>query len=214
MPGGAAELLTIPAANLIELPPGLSPRDAVLAEPGVTALSAIRGAGAAGDAGAVGAGTLGAIAAQILRHQGLDVDVSIVEPQRRPFVESLGVRAVERVESRAYDVVLEFAGSAGAVRASLDAVAAGGTVALTGVQSGPVDGIDVDAIVLNGITVRGGTESPDFPAMLALLASGAIAAEPLVEQVYELEDAPAAYAHLADQTRARPKLMLADGNVA
>jgi 2-desacetyl-2-hydroxyethyl bacteriochlorophyllide A dehydrogenase len=217
LPGGAAELMALPAANLIELPPGLSLRDAVLAEPGVTVLTTIKAAGAQAGMRAlvVGAGTLGAIAAQILRHEGLDADVSIVEPERRAFVESLGVRAVEQVQPRAYDVVVEFAGSAGAVRTAVEAVAPGGTVVLAGVQPGLVDGFDVNAIVLNGITVRAGAEPPDFPALLALLASGAVAAEPLIERVYELEQAPAAYARLADQTRARPKLMLAiEGGLA
>jgi 2-desacetyl-2-hydroxyethyl bacteriochlorophyllide A dehydrogenase len=216
MPGGAAELMTIPAENLIELPPGLSPRDAVLAEPGVTALNSIEAAGVERGMRAlvVGAGTLGAIAAQILRHRGLAVDVLIVDPDRRPLVEALGVRAVERVEPAAYAVAFEFAGSAGAVRAAIEAVAAGGTVALAGVQPGPVDGVDVNAIVLNGITVRGPVATDAFPAMLGYLASGAVAAEPLIEQVYELEDAPAAYARLSDPARARPKLMLRIGDGA
>jgi threonine dehydrogenase-like Zn-dependent dehydrogenase len=185
----------------------------VLAEPGVTALTCIKATGAQAGMRAlvVGAGTLGAIAAQILRHEGLDVDVSIVDPERRAFVESLGVRAVEQVQPRGYDVVLEFAGSAGAVRTAIEAVAAGGTIGLAGVQPGLVDGFDVNAIVLNGITVRGGNEPPDFPALLALLASGAVAVEPLIERVYALEQAPEAYARLADQTRPRPKLMLGIG---
>lgn len=213
MPGGAAELLTIRADNLLELPQGLSLRDAVLAEPGVTALACIRSAGAQSGMRAlvVGAGTLGAIAAQILRHEGLDVDVSIVEPERRPFVESLGVRAVEQVQPRSYDVVLEFAGAPGAVRTAIDAVKPGGTVALAGVQPGLVDAIDVNAIVLSGLTVRGVTEVSDFAAMLDLLAAGAVAVDPLIERVYGLEEAPEAYARLSDQTRARPKLMLKVG---
>lgn len=213
MPGGAAELLTIPAENLIELPDGLALRDAVLAEPGVTALACIRSAGAQAGMRAlvVGAGTLGAIAAQILRHEGVEVDVSIVEPSRRAFVESLGVPAVEQVAPRAYDVVVEFAGAPGAVRAALDAVKPGGTVALAGVQPGLVDGIDVNAIVLSGLTLRGVTEVGDFAETLALLASGAVAVEPLLERLYDLEEAPEAYARLSDQTRARPKLMLRIG---
>jgi len=214
MPGGAAELLAIPAANLLELPAGLSPRDAVLAEPGVTALAAIRSAGVRAGMRAlvVGAGTLGAIAAQILRHEGAEVDVLIVEPERRPFVESLGARAVERAQPRGYDVVLEFAGAAAAVRAAIDAVVPGGTVALAGVQPGPVDGVDVNAIVLSGLTVCGVTLPSDFPAMLELLASGAVAVDPLLERVYALEEAADAYARLSDQTRERPKLMLRVGD--
>jgi 2-desacetyl-2-hydroxyethyl bacteriochlorophyllide A dehydrogenase len=211
--GGASELMAVPAANAIPLPPGLSLRDAVLAEPGVTALAAIRSAGAEPGARAlvVGAGTLGAIAAQILRRERIEVDVSIVEPERRPFVESLGVRAVERVQERAYDVVLELAGSAGAVRTAIAAAAPRGTVVLVGVQAGLVDGVDVNAIVLHGLTVRGDVASPGFEAILELLASGDVAVEPLLERIYELEEAPRAYAHLADPTRVRPKLMLRVG---
>jgi 2-desacetyl-2-hydroxyethyl bacteriochlorophyllide A dehydrogenase len=216
LPGGAAELMTIPAENLLELPPGLSLRDAVLAEPGVTALATIRSAGAQPGMRAlvVGAGTLGAIAAQILRHEGVEVDVSIVEPERRPFVESLGVRAVEQVSPHAYDVVVEFAGAASAVRAALDAVAPGGTVALAGVQPALVDGIDVNAIVLNGITMRGAQGDGGFAEMLGLLASDAVAVDPLIERLYDFEEAPEAYARLSDQTRARPKLMLQLGGKA
>ena len=156
----------------------------------------------------VGAGTLGAIAAQLLRADGLDVDMSIVEPARRAFVESLGVRAVEQVAPRAYDVVVEYAGSAGAVRTAIEAVVPGGRIALAGVQPDLVDGVDVNAIVLNSISLHGVMPIDNFPALLERLASGAVEVDPLIERIYDLEDAPEAYARLADHTRAQPKLML------
>jgi threonine dehydrogenase-like Zn-dependent dehydrogenase len=213
MPGGAAELIAVPAASLIELPAGLSLRDAVLAEPGVTALATIEAAGAQAGMRAlvIGAGTLGAIAAQILLARGLEVDVSIVEPSRAEFVESLGVRAVEAVPARSYDVVVEFAGAAAALRTAIDAAAPRATIALAGIQSGPVDGIDVNAIVINGLLLRGPCDGYDLATMLNSIASGEVVAEPLVHRLYELEEAPEAYARLADHSRERPKLMLRIG---
>jgi threonine dehydrogenase-like Zn-dependent dehydrogenase len=216
MPGGAAELVAVPAENLRVVPDGLSLRDAVLAEPGVTALNGVLAVEPQPGMRAlvVGAGTLGAIAAQSLRNRGVEVDVLIVDPDRRPFVEQLGARPVERVEPGAYDAVVEYAGSAGAVHAAIEAVAPGGRIALVGVQPGPVDGVEVNDIVLKGVIVAGIMISDGFDAMLAELASGAVAAEPLIDEVYELEDARVAYARLADPLRRRPKLMLRIGGDA
>lgn len=214
MPGGAAELLTIPAENLRPLPPGLALRDAVLAEPGTTALNGVLAVDPEPGMRAlvVGAGTLGAIAAQLLRNRGLDVDVLIVDPERRAFVERLGARAVERVEPGAYEAVVEYAGSAGAVHAAIEAAAPGGRVALAGVQPGPVDGVDVNEIVLKSVTIVGITTSDRFAAVLDELASGTVAAELLIDRVYALEEAPEAYARLANPARERPKLMLRIGD--
>jgi 2-desacetyl-2-hydroxyethyl bacteriochlorophyllide A dehydrogenase len=213
MPGGAAELVAVPAANLFPLPEGLSLRDAVLAEPGVTALNGVLAVEPEPGMRAlvVGAGTLGLIAAQLLRDRGLEVDVLLVDPRRAALVEELGVRAIERAEADSYEAVVEYAGSAAAVATAIAAVAPGGSVALAGVQPGEVDSVDVNAIVLKGITVRGISGPERFSEMLAELAAGAVAAAPLIDREYELEDAAAAYARLGDAERPRPKVLLRIG---
>ena len=110
--------------------------------------------------------------------------------------------------------MLEYAGSPGAVHAAIAAVAPGGRIALAGVQPGPVDGVEVNDVVLRGVTVAGITISDRFRAMMDELASGAVAAEPLIDRVYELEEAPAAFAALADAARERPKVLLGVGGGA
>jgi 2-desacetyl-2-hydroxyethyl bacteriochlorophyllide A dehydrogenase len=214
MPGGACELIAVPAANLHPLPPGVSPRDAVLAEPGVTALNAVERLGpVAGErALVVGAGTVGLIAAQLLASRGASVDVLVVEPPRAALVERLGARPVEAVEESAYTGVIEAAGAPEAVRGALAAVAPGGTVSVAGVQPGPIDALDVNPIVLKDATVRGVLNGPGlYGRMLDEIASGAVDAAALIEAEFPLEDAGAALAALQTTGRSTPKIVLQVG---
>ena len=115
VPGAACEKLAVPVRNLHVVPDGVTSRAAVLAEPLVTVLNAIqRLRPRAGErALVVGAGTLGLMAAQVLLSREVAVEVASDVLQRLSLVEAIGAGSA-RIRGE-YDIVLEAAGTAGAV---------------------------------------------------------------------------------------------------
>jgi 2-desacetyl-2-hydroxyethyl bacteriochlorophyllide A dehydrogenase len=211
MPGGMSEVVAVPARKLFVVPESVTLREAIFAEPAVAVLHA---ANRLGDVAGrrtlvVGAGTLGLIGAQLLAARGAEVDVLVVEPPRLPLVEQLGLHAVDRAETAAYHAVVEAAGTAAAFHTSLAAVAPGGGVALVGVQPAPVDGVDVNELVLKDAVLHGILSGPGLHgAMLDELARGTVDAAALIEEEYELADAVEAFAAAARPGRAAPKIVL------
>lgn len=211
MPGGACELLAVPAANLHPVPAGVGLREATLVEPGVTALNAVERVGdvAGRPAVVVGAGTLGLLAAQLLVARGAEVDVVVIEPERAALVERIGARAVASAAPGAYAAAIEAAGTPASVRAALAAVAPGGQIGVIGVQPGLVDGVDVNALVLKDVSLHGVLNGPGlYDRLLGELAVGGFDASALVDSEFELADAPAALARLQEPSRAAPKVVL------
>lgn len=211
MPGGASELIAVPAQNLHPIPDGVSARDAVLVEPGVTVLNAVNRLGNIAERRAlvVGAGTLGLVAAQLLVNRGASTDVVARRAARATLVQQLGAQPVREVQGSTYDAVVEAAGTADAVRLALTAVAPGGKVALTGVFPGPVEQFDVNQVVLKDVTVLGVLNGPGlYDAMLEELAAGSVNAALLIDDEFELAEAKAAFAALGTRNRVAPKIIL------
>lgn len=214
MPGGAAELIAVPVRKLHPVPAGVALRDAVLVEPAVTVLNGLDRVGDADGVTAlvIGAGTLGLIAAQLLRSRGAAVDVLIDLPARVPLIESIGARPVEAIEPAAYGIVLEAAGTPAAVRGALAAASAGGQIALMGVQPDAVDQLDVNELVLRDVTLHGVLNGPGrFGRVLDEIARGALEPSQLIDGDWELGDAGAALARLREPSREAPKVLLRIG---
>jgi 2-desacetyl-2-hydroxyethyl bacteriochlorophyllide A dehydrogenase len=214
MPGGACELVAVPVANLHAVPDGASLREAILVEPGVTALNAVERVGdVAGERVAViGAGTLGLLAAQLLVARDAQVDVVVVEPERAALVERVGARPTQSAAPDGYAAVIEAAGTPAAVHATLAAVAPGGRIAVIGVQPGVVDGFDLNALVLKDVSLHGVLNGPGlYGRMLDELAAGGFDASALIDSEFELADAAAALQRLQAPGRAAPKVVLRIG---
>jgi 2-desacetyl-2-hydroxyethyl bacteriochlorophyllide A dehydrogenase len=214
MPGGACELIAVPAANLHPVPDGVALRDATLVEPGVTALNAVDRIGdvAGGPVAVVGAGTLGLLAAQLLLARGAEVDVVVVEPERTALVERIGARPVPSAAPERYAAAIEAAGTPAAVHAALAAVAPGGRIAVVGVQPGPVDGVDLNALVLKDASLHGVLNGPGlYDRLLGELAAGGFDASALIDVEFELGEARAALERLQEPGRAAPKIVLRVG---
>lgn len=141
--GGMAERVRAPASCLRPLPPRLRPADACLAEPLAVALHGLHRSGV--DAGqrvlVVGAGPIGLCAVAAASALGATVDVAELSDDRRDRAVSLGAG---RDLADGYDVVVDAAGSAGALRLATRRCAPGGTVALVATHWTPVEvGMDL-----------------------------------------------------------------------
>lgn len=218
--GAAAELVSIPTRNLHPVPRGVALRDAVLAEPAATVLGGMHRVGpvVGREVLVIGAGTIGLIAAQVLRAEGARVTVAIRRPNRTGALAGFETVLLRDSASdplpAAYPLVFCAAGTGAAVRLGLRALANGGQLALLGVPGEPVDGVDVASILHKDATIHGvlnySTGGPGrFERALAYLAEGVIDGAAIVDTVVPFEEVGRALARAADPTRPRPKVLLA-----
>jgi (R,R)-butanediol dehydrogenase/meso-butanediol dehydrogenase/diacetyl reductase len=197
--GAFARYTTVAAASLLRRPPGLTSRQAALAEPLAVALHGITRSGIApGDTAMIfGAGPIGALtlAALVAREIG---PVSVVEPSagRRSLAGALGAADVldpaeletfemfepERIATRAVHVVFECSGHKSAMEAGFQQLRRGGTMVLVGAGMRPPS-FDPNRMLLNELTVRGSFvyDLGGFQQALELLASGAIPTDVLID---------------------------------
>lgn len=207
-PGGAAEFVAAPAANLFKLPPHLAARDAALIEP----LScAVRGFDVlprrlADNFLIYGSGTMGLMMLELAKRAGA-ATVSVVDlnPERLATAERLGCTAAvtsaeELAAPRGWDVVIDCTGAVPAIRDGLARVGRGGTFLQFGVSasSARVE-IEPYEIYRREITVTGSMAVlHSFDRAGELMAAGVLDPEIFVSHRFPL----AGYARALDQFRA------------
>lgn len=202
--GAFARYVLVGAAALLRLPPGLTARQAALAEPLAVALHGMTRSGVApGDTVMViGAGPIGALSIAALVARGIG-PVIAVEPgeRRKQLARDLGATEVldpadletfppwepERIADRAAHVVLECSGKKAAIEAGFHQLRRGGTLALVGAGiEHPT--FDPNRFLLNELHVVGSFvyDKDGFERALEMLASDGFPTDLLIEA----EDVP------------------------
>ncbi len=210
--GAFAEYVAVPRRIMYRLPEQLSYEQAALIEAVSVAVHAVNltrfelGASAV----VVGSGMIGLLAVQALRAAGCVRVMAVdVEPSRLELAVRLGatdavnakeqdaVEAVrERTGGRGADVALECVGATDPVRTAIGCVRKGGRVTLVGNIAPNID-LPLQAVVTRQIRVQGSCASNgEYPAVIDLLASGAIRVEPLISAVAPLAEGPDWFARL------------------
>lgn len=195
-PGGAAEEVAVPSDRLVALPEGMDLADAAFGEPLAVAVRAVRlGRLAVGESALVaGAGPVGLAVALVARAAGAS-RVLVSEPveRRRRLAEDLGFDVVDPDDpSIGADVVFDAAAHPSVAAKVTRWVATGSRVVVVGVYSAPAP-VDLQAVLFRELEVIGTrmyTRS-DLEAAVALLASGAVDARPLITKTVPLEQGPA-----------------------
>jgi (R,R)-butanediol dehydrogenase / meso-butanediol dehydrogenase / diacetyl reductase len=202
--GAFARYVLVAAAALLRVPPGVTARQAALAEPLAVALHGITRAGVApGDTVMViGAGPIGALSIAALVAQGIG-PVIAVEPgaRRKQLARDLGADEVldpadleqfppwepERISERAAHVVLECSGKKAAMETGFHQLRRGGTLALVGAGI-EHPAFDPNRFILNELHVVGSFvyDKGGFERALELLASDGFPTDLLIEA----EDVP------------------------
>jgi 2-desacetyl-2-hydroxyethyl bacteriochlorophyllide A dehydrogenase len=197
--GAFARYVIVPAAALVQVPEGLTPRQAALAEPLAVALHGITrsGAGPGDTVMVMGAGPIGALCIAALVARGIEPVVA-VEPgeRRRDLARRLGATEVfdpaelerfppfdpERIAVRAVHVVLECSGSKAAMEFGFHQLRRGGTMVLVGVGMEQPK-FDPNRFLLNELTVCGSYvyDQGGFERALELLASERFPLDLLIE---------------------------------
>jgi alcohol dehydrogenase len=194
--GALAELAVVPAANLHRVPENVPDEAAVFAEPLAAAceileqLGDLRGRRAA----VLGAGKLGLLVAQVLKAAG--ADVALVARHRAQVERADRLGLATETPSPGADLVVDATGAPEGLAQALALVRPRGTVVMKTTVSAE-HRLDLASLVINEVTVVGSRCGPFRPALDAL-ASGRVAVAPLVDAVYPLDDAPAAFARAAE----------------
>ena len=209
--GGAAEMVAVPAANLVEIPASWDfPRAAAPLLVSLTAWRMLihRAALRAGEAVLiVGAGGgVNSMALQIARLAGARAVVVAGNAEKARRAESLGADAVvdrsrvkdwsrevlKMTDRRGVDVVVDNVGKE-TLPLSMKSAARGGRIVIVGNTSGPVAELDVRYIFGKQIALIGSTmgSRQDFRDVLQLIWSGKL--QPVIDRVVPLGDGVEAY---------------------
>jgi len=201
-PGGMQEYWAVPVDRLLKVPPSLKDDDAALIEPlAVATHDVARAEVKPGDRVLVfGGGPIGCLIALVSRHRGAEVKVSEINPYRVKLLREMGLETIGPGEdpvaiAKAWtagdgvDVVFEVSGSPDAVRLVTDVVRVWGTVSIIAIHADPV-AVNLYPMFGRELTMHGSRlyTRAAWEEAIRLMASGAIAAGPIVSRRIPLED--------------------------
>ncbi len=197
--GVFADYVTLPVANLLEVPATVANEEAVFTEPLAAAVRIREQITVRPTArtAVVGPGRLGLLVAQVLALAGTAVVVlgRRAESLALPRKLGLDVGLAAEAEDNAYDLVVEATGNDAGFAHSLRLVRPLGTLVLKSTFAGRSN-IDLTKLVVGEISVVGSRCGPFAPA-LRLLERGAVQVRPLIEAEYPLSEGLAAFEHAA-----------------
>ena len=197
--GAFADYLTLPLANLLEVPPTVSDEKAVFTEPLAAALRLREQLAVPATArlAVVGPGRLGLLIAQVLALAGAQVTVFGRRLESLELPQSWGLETAlsQDAETDSFDFVVEATGNQVGLAESLRLVRPLGTMVVKSTFQGAAT-IDLTKLVVAEITVVGSRCGPFEPA-LRLLEKNAIEVLPMIAAEYPLDEALAAMEHAA-----------------
>lgn len=199
-PGAFAEYLSLPAANLLEVPAHVSDAEAVFTEPLAAACEILEQVTipVGADVAVLGDGKLGLLIAQVLAVHGARV-VQYGRHKRNVAIGApLGVTGVVQTGPApqfAYPYVVEATGTPQGLQDAITMVTPRGTVIMKSTVASKVE-VDMAPAIVNEITLVG-SRCGRFAPALELIASGKLNLGPMMEETYALQHAPIAFARAA-----------------
>jgi 2-desacetyl-2-hydroxyethyl bacteriochlorophyllide A dehydrogenase len=189
--GAHAEYVSLPLANLHEVPVAVSDEAAVFTEPLAAALEILQQVHVRPDDRVllVGAGRLGQLVAQVLALTGARLRVVARHEHQRELLDARGIATIaeSEIEHRRFDVVVEATGSPSGLDVARAALRPRGTLVLKSTYRGDVT-LDLAPFVVDEITIVGSRCGPFAPA-LRLLDRGQVDPTPLIGDTFALADA-------------------------
>jgi L-iditol 2-dehydrogenase len=204
--GAFAEYVLVPSNILYRLPDSLPYEHAALIEAVSIAVHAVNITPIElGDtAVVVGTGMIGLLVVQAARLAGCSQVIAVdLDDAKLEVAKSLGAthtinpkttdapaRVAELTEGHGAAVAIEAVGAAAPIKTAILSVRKGGTVTLVGNISPNVE-IPLQSVVSRQIRLQGSCASNgEYPACIALLASGAIKVDPIISAQATLEETP------------------------
>lgn len=194
--GAFADYVTLPAANLHEVPDSIDDRSAVFVEPLAAACRILEQVDVndTSRAAVLGDGRLGLLVAQVLRTRAREVVLLGRHEPKMAVASALGVEARPSgtEDVRGFDIVIDATGTATGLAQAVELVRPRGIVVMKSTVHGEAP-IATWPMVVNEVTLVGSRCGP-FETAIGLLASGAVRVEPLVTSVFPLESYAQAFA--------------------
>ncbi len=191
--GAHADLVRIPARNLLAVPAEISDVEAVFVEPLAAACGVLERCPTEPGArvAIVGDGKLGLLCAMALATRGLEPLLVGKHEAKLAIARARGVEtatvAAARGRGRAFDVVVEASGAPSGFELALDLLEPLGSLVLKSTFHGETP-IDTARVVVDEIRVIG-SRCGRFAPALELLASRAVDVRPLVSEVLSIDRA-------------------------
>ncbi len=201
-PGAFAEFLTLPEQNLHEIPPQVSPLDAVFTEPLAAACEILDQVSIpiGAPVAVLGDGKLGLLIAQVLQLHGAQVHLYGRHPEKMRLVSPLGIvshLAASETPQPAYEFTVEATGSSAGLEQAVALTRPRGTLVMKSTVHDKVS-IDTAPVIVNEISLIG-SRCGRFAPALDLLAQGKLILQPLIEDRFPLREAPGAFARAAEK---------------
>jgi 2-desacetyl-2-hydroxyethyl bacteriochlorophyllide A dehydrogenase len=204
-PGTFAEFITLPIANLHEVPANVPDEVAVFTEPVAAACEILEQMPVAARArtSVIGAGRLGLLIAQVLRHAGSDVTVIGRSGGKLDIARSWGFGIVQleqkgasnhKLPPKSFPLVVEATGSPAGLDLALRLVEPRGTVVMKSTFHQPAQ-FDTAKLVVDEITLLG-SRCGNFERALDLLKADAIRTKAMISKIFPLEDGVEAFKYL------------------
>ena len=219
--GAFADVVALPARMLRPIPDELDPRAAALIEPLSVAWHAVNQAGdvAGKRVLVVGAGPIGALVVAVLAHHGAG-EVVVTDLFEAPLerAKELGARRTvlasegSELESLDADVVIESSGSVPGLRTAIKAAMPGGRVVMLGLLPPGDQPVLVSTAIARELELVGSFRfNSEIDDVIAALSSGEIDPSAVVTHVFDVDQAPEAFA-VAKDASTSGKVLLSFGN--
>jgi L-idonate 5-dehydrogenase len=215
--GAFAERVVLPARMLRPLPDGVSLRRAALAEPAAVAWHAVARAGtvAGRTAMVVGCGPIGALAVGVLRRAGA-AEIVAVDLHDRPLAIATAVGATrtlhagdaDAIAAVAADVVLECSGNPRGLASAVRGAVRGGRVVMVGLLPPGEQPALISLAITRELELVGSFRfNGEIDAVLAALADGSLAVDPVITHELPVADALEAFDIAQDPVRSGKVLL-------
>ncbi|WP_062208370.1 zinc-dependent alcohol dehydrogenase [Demequina oxidasica] len=207
-PGGMAEYVALPPEVLHEVPAGVDPRTASLAEPLAVAVHAVALSGMEqGDTVAVyGAGPIGVLTALVARHEGAgQVVITEPSPWRRSVAEAMGFTVVPEgstmaetlaplTDGEGADTTFDTAAHPSVAAQLTEVTRVLGRIVVVGVYKSPAP-IDLQAVCFKEQTMAGVRvyTTENVTRAIELISSGALGLEKFPTKTFSLDQISAAF---------------------
>jgi threonine dehydrogenase-like Zn-dependent dehydrogenase len=195
--GAFADYFTLPVANLHTVPGGVTDEKAVFVEPLAAALQLLEQypLRPGERVYVLGDGRLGLLVAQVLARTGADLTAIGRNQNKLAILIECGIRVahadhpedIQALLAHPADLVVDVTGSPAGFSLARQLVRPGGVLALKSTFAGVLSDFDISSLVVDEISLIGSRCGPFAPA-LRLLATNAIAVEPLIHVRFPLND--------------------------
>ncbi len=199
-PGAFRELLTLPERNLHVIPASITNEQAVFVEPLAAACEILDQVRIPKDAevALLGDGKLGLLIAHALQSSALRVHLYGRHKAHLKIAAASGIETFfrKKLPLRRYDFTIDATGSPEGLAQAIGMTRPRGTVILKSTIHGLVP-LDTAHVIVQEITLVG-SRCGRFEPALRLLAKGKVRVDPLISGIFDLRDAPRAFARAAE----------------